>query len=134
MTKSIGTFITGLEGLTVSGVTMQASAPTAPVAAGSLPLSWVEAPTIIGRAPTTLTNSAIRPRSFRAAVLLIVVVARQGQLETYRDTLRTHGNSLQAALDAADIGFRLTYEIALEKKIQAGGETYYGVAAVVTGD
>lgn len=133
MAREIGDFITGLEGLTISGVTMQAAKPADPPADDELPLAWVEAPTIIGREPTTLTNSAIRPLNYRAAILLPVAYARKDELDDVRDTLRTHANALQAALDAADIGFRLTYEIALERKIQAGGETFYGIAAVITG-
>jgi hypothetical protein len=130
----IGTFVSGLEGLAIPGVTMLDAEPvTAPVA-NVLPVAWIALPTIIGREPVTAMNSAIRPVAYRALLLVLVALARQREQKEYYAALLARAVAVQDALDAADTGFRLSYEIAVDKKLQAGSETFYGIAALVTGE
>lgn len=131
---SIATFIAGLEALTIEGVTMLDDEPTTAPTDSTLPVAWVALPTIIGRPPTTLVNSAIRPRRYRALILVAVAYARQDEQKDRYEALMAAGNNVAAALDEAQIGFRLEYEIAIDRKVSVGGSTYYGIAAVVSGE
>ena len=133
MARDIADFITGLEGLAIAGVTMLAGEPETAPAENELPAGWVMLPTIIGGPPVTVANSAIRPISYRALLVVVLALGRQRQQKAYHDALMATATAVRDALDAAQIGFRLSYEMALDKKIQAGSETFYGIAAVVTG-
>lgn len=130
--KNVSDFIAGLEGLAIGGVTMLGSEPAAPPADDALPVAWVKWPTIVGRPPATAAvNSAIRKTFFQAVLVVAYAFARPGELDDHFDALMTLGLAVQDALDTADIGFRLNYEIAIDKRVKAGGESFYGVAAVV---
>lgn len=131
--SDIETFIAGLESLSIPGVTLLDDEPANAPADGDLPVAWVALPTIIGQPPTTLMNSAIRARRFRALLLCAVAYARQDEQKARYGALMTAGNSVATALDGAQIGFRLEYEIAIDRKVNVGGATFFGVAAVVTG-
>ncbi len=131
--SDIEAFIAGLEALAIDGVTMLDDEPSAAPGDRFLPVAWVALPTIIGQAPTTMMNSAIRPRRYRALILSAVAYARQDEQKQRYAALMATGQAIASALDAAQIGYRLEYEIAIDRKVSAGGETFYGVAAVVTG-
>lgn len=131
--RDIADFIAGLEGLSIAGVTMLSAEPESAPADNDLPCGWVMLPTIIGGPPLTAMNSAIRPVSYRALLVVVLALARQRRQKAYYDALMTAAAAVKDALDAAQIGFRLNYEMALDKKIQAGSETFYGLAVVVTG-
>lgn len=127
-------FIDGLEALAITGVTMLDEEPASPPSDSALPVAWVERPTIIGRPSQTWQNSVARPYQYRAALVVAVVPSRQDRIRDHRDDLMTHGLNVAAALDGAAFGFRISYELAVEAKVDAAGTTFFGVAAVVTGE
>ena len=134
MTNEITDFVAGLEALSIDGVTMLGSEPASVPSDSALPVAWVALPTIIGLPPTTVMNSAIRPRRYRALILVAVAYDRQDEQKDRYTALMATGQNVEAALDAASFGFRLEYEIAIDRKISAGGSTFFGVAALVTGE
>lgn len=130
--SDITTFIAGLEALDIDGVTMLDKEPLEKP--DGLPVAWVALPTIIGQPPQTIANSAIRQRRYRALVLVAVELVRQGEQKEHFDALLAYGQAVATALDAAQFGYRLEYEIAVDRAVKIGTENYYGIAAVVTGD
>ncbi|MFW6182850.1 MAG: hypothetical protein ACOC8X_03565 [Chloroflexota bacterium] len=130
----ITTFVAGLEALEPSGITMLNDEPTAPPPDNELSVAWVALPTIIGQPPTTVINSSVRPIRFRALILVAVAYARQDEQKERFGALVAAAQDLQAALDGADIGFRLSYEIAIDRTVKIGGDSFFGLAAIVTGE
>lgn len=127
-------FIDGLEALTIAGVTMLGEEPAEAPKDSALPVAWVERPTLIGQPSQTWQNSVARPYQYRAALVVAAALSRQDRIRDHRDDLMTIGLNVASALDSAAFDFRLSYELAVEAKIDAAGTTFFGVAAVVTGE
>ncbi len=131
---SIGDFLDGLQGLQIDGVNMLAAVPVEAPSPALLPVSWLDLPTIIGQPPTTMMNSAIRPRRFRALLLVAYRHAPTNEAGAHRGELLALGETVVAALDTAQIGFRLSYEASVDRRINVVGENYHGIAVVITGE
>jgi hypothetical protein len=127
-------FIAGLRALTIENVTMLGSKPSQTPSDGVLPVAWVDIPTIIGAPPTTMFNNTIRPMRYRALILIAVAYDRMDEQVDREDALMAVGKALKTSLDASSFGFRLEYEIAINRKVNIGSDSFYGVAAVITGE
>lgn len=128
-------FLSGLQNLTYPGVNMLDEVPDAAPTGAQLPAGYLDMPTIIGRTSTTLINSAIRPRQFRCALAVLYTTAESNvHSKQIRDELVTLGKGIANTLDAADIGFRLSYEIVVDRKLSVAGKPFHGIAAVITGE
>lgn len=132
--NTIVDFLDGLQGLQIDGVNMLDAVPVEAPAASLLPVAWLDLPTIIGQPATTMLNSAIRPRRFRALLVVVYRHAPTNEAGVHRGELLALGETVVAALDAAQIGFRLSYEASVDRRINVVGENYHGIAVIVTGE
>lgn len=128
-------FLDGLQGLTYTGINMLDEVPDEAPTGADLPAAWLDLPTIMGRPPTTLINSAVRPRQYRVMIFLVHSPAQNNEhSKETRDALITLSKTIAATLDGADIGFRLSYEVTVDRKLSVAGKPYHGIAALITGE
>lgn len=131
--KTNTAFLNGLQGMLIDDVTMLSGIPNSRLS--SLPAAWLDLPRSDAlQEPLTVQNSAIRSKQRRALLFVAIADARPENRETWRSTILTVADAVEAALDALQIGFVITYNLFADVEVTALTVNYYGVVARITGE